>query len=109
MVCRYVKCPKCKKGNLIQHNASRKKGGRSYSSLKCSRCSNELVSTDQVMKLAQQKTKELQNQAIVKIAKMSHSIGIRIPKRIADRAGFKVGRMAVIKKAKQGINVIPQK
>lgn len=99
-----MRCPKCRKGNLVQ-----KKDGRGSFFLKCSRCNHELVGLDQVMKLAQQKTKELRNQATVTISKFSHSVGIRIPKHIADRAGFKVGRTAVIKKVKKGINVIPQK
>lgn len=104
-----MRCTKCRKGTFLQKQSSSKKGRPKSTSLECNKCGHQLVSLDQVEQLAQQKTRELQNQATVKISKMSHSIGIRIPKHIADRAGFKIGQMALIKKAKQGINVVPQK
>jgi len=94
----------------LKKEKSSTKEGVQYFPLRCSnsKCQNELISTDQARDLAR-RVREARDIPRVKISKMSHSIGIIIPKQFAQDAGFKAGGFAIIKKAKQGINVIPKK
>ena len=101
-----MNCPKCKK--LLKSTKNRI-GGFSFTSLKCVNCPHELVPADVAGKVAEFRKRQAdrlaESQAEVPIRKLGKSWGLRVPKDLLKKAGFKHGQTVLVKREKQGLSI----
>lgn len=99
-----VACPLCK-GSMEKINDRMPEDNIEFEAYKCASCGEELMNMDQLGTLAE-KYRALRKAKGITFQMWGNSIGMRIPKSIADSRGVKPGKTALIIEEKSGFRVI---
>ena len=96
-------CSECK--GIMVEKSTKTPEGVSYNYFKCDKCGEEIVNMSQLHNVAEKY--RIMKKYHVKLSKWGLSIGLRIPKEIAEKYHFKDNGEVAIIPEDRGIRVIP--
>ncbi len=99
-----MKCPFCKKGNMLIITDSFKEDNINYEVYSCPICKEEILDMQQ-LKILAAKCKELRK--ATSFAKWGNSLAIRIPEEMVKELKIKPGSKAQITKEKGMLKITP--
>ena|SRR3989338_8827222 len=96
-------CSECK--GKMEERQDKTPEGVGYSYYKCEKCGEEILNMEQLHKVAEKF--RLMKRYNAKLTKWGESIGLRIPKVIAEKYNFKSDEEVLIIPEEKGIKIIP--
>jgi Zn-finger nucleic acid-binding protein len=97
------KCHKC--NAIMKQKVSKFEDGVEYEYHHCPKCGEEFLDMAQLHEAAE-KHRALQRAKEIEFGMWGNSIGIRIPKRIADAHGMKPGKKGFLVEEKDAVKII---
>ncbi len=99
-----MKCPTCKKGEMVKKKDVMKEDGVSYEYYFCSLCKEEILDMGQLQSIAK-KYRKLRKAKEVTFSKWGNSIAVRIPNEIAQDLSIRPGNHGLLQKEKKSIKI----
>ena len=96
-------CSECKRGKMVEKSASTPEG-ISYTYFKCTTCNEEILNLKQLHTVAEHY--RALKRYHVKLSKWGLSLGLRIPKELAQKYNFKDNKEVNLIPEENGIKII---
>ncbi len=104
MLKKNLKCPLCS-GLMEKVEDNLEQDKVSFVAYKCTKCGEELMDMEQLKELAH-KYRELRKAKEITFAKWGNSLAVRIPQDFAEGLSIKEGDRALLKRTKEGLEIV---
>ena len=99
-----MRCPICS-GAMKEVKDTIEQDKVGFTAYKCAKCGEELMNMNQLKEVAK-KYRDLRKAREIIFTKWGNSLAVRIPKEFADELDLKEGGHGVLKRSKEGLEII---